>query len=259
MRTSFTSATAVLMVLASAGAINAQSSSAAPATTSAAVAAADAVSSIPSSIASDTRTASSNFTLPVPAATASFPANFVMQSSTPFVFTDVDTDNLPTINYSLLNETATQREIICAQQTKFCSTAGCEDAKATIKDNVCNVDTMAVMCTCTKGSSNLQQWKWPVQFQDCLRRGTTCANACALPGGTTQSRNECKSACQASFGGTCGFPNQYAANYAVSKASKKPSLAMIQGGTAGNGAMSVGVASTFVVLMAGASMLVLMA
>lgn len=257
MRSSFTGAVAVLMVLA--GSINAQSSSGSSVAATTTPSASDVVSSIPASIPSDTRTASSNFTLPVPAATATLPANFVMQSSTPFIFTDVDTDNLPTINYSLLNETQAQREIICAQQTKFCSTAGCADEDAKIKDNVCNVDTMGVMCTCTKGSSNLQQWKWPVQFQDCLRRGTTCANACALPGGTTQSRNDCKTACQASFGGTCGFPNQYAANYAVSKANQKPSFSMIQGGSAGNGATSVGVASASVIAMAGISMLVLLA
>lgn len=109
---------------------------------------------------------------------------------------------------------------------------------ANAQENFCNVDTMGTACRCTKGASNLDQWKWPVQFADCLRRGTTCRQACTLPGGTTPERTACRNACTSAFGSTCGFPNQYGANYAVSNVNSKPKLAMIQGGSAA-GAMSL--------------------
>ncbi|PWN33759.1 uncharacterized protein FA14DRAFT_161448 [Meira miltonrushii] len=251
MRTSFSSllvALATIAVSVQGQNSSSSASSAASSSTGSASASGNSTSSL---------TASSNFTLPNPTASATFPPGFVMQSSVPFVYTDVDTANLPKINYSLLNETVAQRQIICSQQTKFCSTAGCADADAKIKENFCDVDTMAIMCTCTKGSTNLKQWNWPAQFQDCLRRGNTCTNACQLPGGTTQARNDCKDACTKSFGGTCGFANQYSANYAVSKPGQKPNLQMVQGGTAGNGAMSMNVASGAVLSVAAIAALVL--
>lgn len=254
MRTSFSSLLAVMATIA----VSVQGQSSSSSSRASSAASSSTASASASGNSTSSLTASSNFTLPNPTASASFPPGFVMQSSVPFVYTDVDTANLPKINYSLLNETVAQRQIICSQQTKFCSTAGCADADAKIKDNFCDVDTMAIMCTCTKGSTNLKQWNWPAQFQDCLRRGNTCTNACALPGGTTQERNDCKDACTKSFGGTCGFANQYSANYAVSKQGQKPN-AMVQGGSAGNGAMSLNVASGAVLSVAAIAALVLSA
>jgi hypothetical protein len=105
-----------------------------------------------------------------------------------------------------------------------------------VQYNFCDVDTLASRCTCDKGASNLQQWKWPVQFSDCLARATTCADMCSIPGGTTAQRTACKSACQTNFRDTCGMPGQYSANYAVAKSGDKPNLDMMQGGTAGDGA-----------------------
>lgn len=98
------------------------------------------VSSVPASLSTASLTASSNFTLPNPTASAAFPPNFVMQNSNPFVFTEVDTADLPKIKYSLLNETEEQRQIICNQQTKFCQTAGCAEEGAKVK--VRTIDTL---------------------------------------------------------------------------------------------------------------------
>ncbi|UZJ53967.1 hypothetical protein CBS101457_003287 [Exobasidium rhododendri] len=191
------------------------------------------------SLPTDTRTASSNFTLPSATATATWPASFVIQSSNPYAVMDIDISNLPTVSYNLLNESASSREVICSQQTKFCSTAGCADPSATVSVNFCNPDTMGTRCSCDKGSSNLQQWKWPVQLSDCLNRGNACSTACLIPGGSTAQRTACKDACNNQLSTTCGFPGQYSANYAVSKENQKPSLAMIQGGTAGDGALTI--------------------
>jgi hypothetical protein len=197
------------------------------------------VSSVTASVSTDTRTASSNFTLPSATATATWPTNFTIQTSVPYVLTEIDTANLPDFTWDLLNETAASRAIICSQQTKFCSTAGCADAGATINENFCNADTMGTRCTCDKGSSNLQQWKWPVQMSDCLNRGSACSTACQQPGVSTAERTACKEACSSQLSSTCGFPGQYSANYAVDKVNQKPNLAMIQGGSAGDGAMTL--------------------
>lgn len=151
----------------------------------------------------------------------------------------LDVVNLPTIYYNLLNETEASRPIICNQQTQFCATAGCADAGAKINDNFCNVDTMGVRCSCDKGSANLKQWQWPIQMIDCLLRGSACSQACMKPGESTEQRSACKAACSTQFSSTCGFPGQYSADYAVSKKSEKPALSMVQGGTAGDGALSL--------------------
>lgn len=80
-----------------------------------------------------------------------------------------------------------------------------------------------------------------------------------LPGGTTAERTACREACNKNFGGTCGFPNQYSANYAVKKEGDKPKFAMIQGGTAGDGALSLRVALTSVVSAGALCVLTLLA
>ncbi|CEH16556.1 hypothetical protein CBOM_06494 [Ceraceosorus bombacis] len=185
------------------------------------------------------RTASSNFTLPSATATAPWVANLVVQQSNPYVFQQLDTTDLPTLNWNLANETVINREAICAQQTKFCATAGCAEEGAVIKENFCDVQNLGTRCTCDKGATNLSQYKWPVQFADCLNRATACGDACALPGGTTAARTACKKACQSNFRETCGLPGQYSANYAVNKQGDKPNLKMIQGGSAGDSANAV--------------------
>ena len=197
------------------------------------------VSSVAPSSSASVRTASSNFTLPSATATATWPANFVIQGSNPYSMQSVETTDLPTFYWSLQNESTTSRELICAQQTKFCDTAGCAEEGAMVNVNFCNTETMGTRCTCDKGSSNLQQWKWPVQMSDCLTRGSACNNACMQPGGTTAERQACKTACNSAFSDTCGFPGQYAANYAVDKENQKPGMTMVQGGTAGDGALSL--------------------
>lgn len=197
------------------------------------------VSSVASSASTAVTTASSNFTLPSATATATIPAGFVVQSSVPYAMQALDVVNLPTIYFDLLNETEASRTIICNQQTQFCATAGCADVGAKVNENFCNPDTMGVRCSCDKGSSNLKQWQWPVQMSDCLLRGSACNTACMIPGGSTEQRTACKAACSSQFSSTCGFPGQYSANYAVSKKSEKPGLTMVQGGSAGDGALSL--------------------
>jgi len=59
------------------------------------------------------------------------------------------------------------------------------------------------------------------------------------PGGTTAERQACKTACNSQFSDTCGYPGQYAANYAVDKDGQSPAFTMIQGGTAGDGALTL--------------------
>lgn len=208
------------------------------------------VSSLPSTISSTARTASSNFTLPTPDATATWNPALVIQNSSPYVLTAVDTADIPTINWNLLNHTQDQRQLICDQQTQFCQTAGCKDADATIKDNFCNVDTMATKCSCTKGDANLQQYNWPVQFADCTGRSTACTDDCLKPGGSSAERVACREACQKSFSASCGLPGQYAANYAVDKSSQKPKLAMIQGGTAADSVGRIAFSSALVASLA---------
>lgn len=146
--------------------------------------------------------------------------------------------DMPSFKYSLVDEDLSYRQLVCDQQTQFCKTAGCAEAGATIDQNFCNVETMGVRCTCNKGSSNLQQWKWPVQMADCLRRGAQCKQSCLIPGGTTQERTACRDACNNNFGATCGRPDQYSSSYAVDKESQKPGMTMVQGGTA-SGALSL--------------------
>lgn len=196
------------------------------------------VSSVAAS-SSTVRTASSNFTLPSATATATLPPNFVMQSSVPYVLSAMDTSNLPAFEYTLLNESAITRQLVCDQQTQFCKTAGCANVNATINENFCNVDTMGTRCSCNKGSSNLQQWNWPVQMQDCLSRGSACTTACSQPGSTTLTRSACTTACNNAFSNSCGTPGQLTASYAVNKVNDKPALTMVQGGTAGDGALSL--------------------
>lgn len=217
------------------------------------------VSALPSTVSDAPRTASSNFTLPKPDATAAWNPALVVQSSNPYVMQVVDTADMPTINWNLLNHTQQQRQIICDQQTSFCQTAGCKEAGATIKDNFCNVDTMATKCSCTKGDANLQQYNWPVQFADCTGRSTTCTDDCMKPGGTTAERTACRDSCHQNFASTCGLPGQYAANYAVDKESQKPKLGMIQGGTAADSVSRVAVSSALVGTLAVAAVIALSA
>lgn len=201
--------------------------------------------------ATSSMTASSNFTLPSATATATMGPNFVVQNSNAYVMpNNIDTSSLPTFSWDLTNETEYSRGLICAQQTRFCQVAGCAEAGATIDYNFCNVDTMATRCTCNKGNSNLQQWSWPVQMSDCLTRGSTCNTACSQPGGSTASRAACKKACDAAFSDNCGFPGNFAANYAVNKESDKPSLSMVQGGTAGDGALTLKAVTSVMAIVA---------
>ena len=156
---------------------------------------------------------------------------------------DVVLDNMPDFTYSLLNESVATRQSVCDQQTHFCQVAGCATPNATINENFCNVETMGTRCTCNKGDSNLQQWKWPVQKMDCLMRGGVCGQACTQPDTSIAQRSACKDACDNNFRNTCGLPGQYSANYAVSKQNQKPALAMVQGGTAGNGGLALSAAT----------------
>lgn len=201
-------------------------------------------------------TASSNFTLPAGAATATWPSGLVLQSSVPYSMPEVDLKelNLPAslANYHLANETATNRQAICDRQTRWCATAGCIETGATVKENFCDADTLATRCTCSKGASSLQQYAWPVQVADCQNRASACTQLCWEPSTQLSDRNTCINNCSKNLRATCSTPGQVSANYAVSKRGDKPSYAMIQGGTA-NGASS-GVLPHFAAVAVAASL-----
>lgn len=198
-------------------------------------------------------TASSNFTLPSGAATASWPDGLVLPSSVPYSIPHMDLDalGLPSSlkNYHLANETLATRQTICDRQTKWCDTAGCAEADASINENFCDRDTMATRCTCSKGASLLPQYAWPVQVADCQNRASACSQACWDRSLSTSERNSCISNCSNNLRSTCSTPGQVSANYAVSKRGDKPSYALIQGGSA-NAAAHVGLPNAAVVMVA---------
>lgn len=238
-----TSAFVALLVVASAGVI-AQSSSGSSSSSSAATSSstntsassASSSSSSSTSAQSQTPTASSNYSLPSPSATASWPAGLVLQSSVPYQLPTMDWDELatelPEFSYHLANESLSTRQSICNRQTSFCATAGCADSTATVKENFCNVETLAARCSCSKGDSNLDQANWPVQLADCQNRANACSSACWSPATSVEKRNSCRDTCDKTFRQSCGTPGMVSANYAVAKESQTPSYTLIQGGNA---------------------------
>lgn len=168
--------------------------------------------------------------------------------------------DLPDFSYSLGNESLSTRQALCDRQTRFCGTAGCKQTGATVKENFCNVDTLAARCSCSKGDSNLDQSNWPVQLADCQNRANACIEACWAPATSVQKRNSCRDTCDKTFRQSCGTPGMVSANYAVSKESQKPSGKLIQGGSAsgalhavkasGGLAIAVGAVAAFTIVVA---------
>jgi hypothetical protein len=108
------------------------------------------------------RTASSNYTLPSATATATPGPGFVVQQSNPYVMQVVDPKDLPKMNFNLANETEVRRQVICGQQTKFCATAGCAEAGATINVSV------------RSGGAAAGEWRSPLCAVQLLRRRHAC-------------------------------------------------------------------------------------
>ncbi|KAE8216032.1 hypothetical protein CF319_g3185 [Tilletia indica] len=147
---------------------------------------------------------------------------------------------LPNFSWNLLNVTDIQRNILCAQQTKFCTSSGCQDNTANITINFCNNQTLASRCACNTGATVMKQSDWPLELADCQGRGSACKATCFQ---SQYSGNllACQQACQKTYTDTCATDNQVAADYSVMKQGDKPSYALITGGSAGSvpGAASV--------------------
>ncbi|PWN19731.1 hypothetical protein BCV69DRAFT_313478 [Microstroma glucosiphilum] len=217
-----------------------EASSVAPTTTSSSV---SEISGVATS--SYPTTASSNYTIPSGASSATFPANFSYATSTPYQMNAVNVltlaSELPVpVYYSLTNESAGTRSSICAQQTAFCAKAGCAASGATVKENFCNLETMASRCSCSTGDSNLAYYHWPVAVADCLNRALACSMACASPQVSVAEKSDCQSGCNTMLRSTCGTPGQIAADYETKSASDTPSLTYVQGATAGAAKLGVG-------------------
>lgn len=139
----FSNVVAILALTASAYAQNG-TSAAAPASSAASSSSSSSVA--PSSVASaapSSASASSNFTLPAGATTASWPAGLVLQSSVPYTMPpalNVATLGQAAIDYRLANMSESYRQSLCDRQTQWCTTAGCVEAGATINDNFCDVN-----------------------------------------------------------------------------------------------------------------------
>ncbi|SAM76794.1 uncharacterized protein UBRO_01635 [Ustilago bromivora] len=208
------------------------------------------VSALPSSIPPLTGTPSSNFTLPNATATGSFSSIPTLRSQ-PYQIVFADTSGLPIYKWNLaLNSSSEQsKEALCTSQMQFCAAAGCDDPDAKL-NNFCETKYMGVACSCSKGASRLQQYQWPVMLADCQGRNTACRDACIKPGQGVADQNKCLDVCSQNFGGTCGKPGQYAANYAVGKKGDKPSYTVVQGGTAQNSALGKNVGKVSVALVA---------
>lgn len=177
--------------------------------------------------------ASSNFTLPAGATTATWPSGRAVPSSVPYNMQIMNLANLsiPAYEYSLASEGSSMRQALCDRQTSWCSTAGCAEAGATVTENFCETDTLASRCTCSKGKSNLNQYNWPVQMADCQNRASACTQACWAQG-VSSNHQQCISNCNSILRNSCSTPGQISANYAVSKRGQSPPLGLMQGGDA---------------------------
>ncbi len=263
---------AALVVTAFASSASAQSSSNASSSSAAA--------SRPSTSAGAT-----NFTYQV-----NWPARIAPLNATTYAAPKmVDLSKMPNMHWSLLNESSVVRQTVCAQQISFCDKAGCDVAQggkpedAKVHDNFCEPESMATKCTCSGGTSRLQQYQWPVQTSDCRLRGQACRDVCCewdqpspvgilgwlcahadptssppsnskVYGGTaTAEMPSCLANCDSLFGMACGLDGQISANYAVMSRKDTPSLAMMQGGSSQSPALlsaDARKASTYVALVA---------
>ncbi|WFD29987.1 hypothetical protein MSPP1_001001 [Malassezia sp. CBS 17886] len=188
------------------------------------------IMSAPASLGKPNATVSSNVTLPAPAQTASWSGPLPALISQMYRGSNQSLENLPKLHWNLANSSLSrdQKQNICASQTHFCATAGCEDDSDNVVHNFCDLDKgMATMCACAKSASRLLQYQWPVQSQDCLIRLQTCSDMCNNQRATPfQQRSTCSQACADQIGSSCGKPEQYGVSYMVSKPGALPEYAI---------------------------------
>lgn len=145
--------------------------------------------------------------------------------------TDLSRQNLPVFGWALQNSSLSDDTLnsLCEMQTHFCETSGCSDPDDEISNNFCDVKKgMAVMCTCKKSYSRLNQYEWPVQMQDCLFRLQACLDTCNHVKSTPYTkRDQCTKACGDQIGSSCGKSQQYGASYAVKKRGATPNYAIV--------------------------------
>ena len=176
--------------------------------------------------------------------TIAWPANIPALQSKVYQAPQFDLSKLPNFRWSLANESLAIRTAICSQQIDFCNRAGCDTNQgakeaATVSENFCDARTLASKCTCSGGTSRLQQFQWPVSTNDCRFRGQACKNQCMWGTSDVANQPSCVAACDNTFGMNCGFEGQMSASYAVDKKGEMPALAMVQGGVAQSAAFSL--------------------